>query len=424
MERSIRSLDIDTDFDAVRRIWREVRWIEKSDDQADAMRLFLDGGDSEVGIADGTPECLVVRRPGTITYDDNDLSMSAVAAVTTSHIGRKLGFASTLTARAVAAGAIDGAAVAALGMFEQGFYDRFGFATASYDHRSSFDPQSLGVSHVPYRTPVRLSVDDAADMAGALRNRLRHHGGVTLDGDTWFEAELRWQENLVALGYRDGTGELTHFFAGSLENEHGPLKISLLCYRSVDELMELLRLVRELGDQVRHVVMYEPAILQMQVLLEAPMRRDDRNATNAEPAARSSYVAWWQLRICDLAACVAARRWEGEPVEFDLRLTDPITEHLEVDWSAHDDGLRDLSGWSGIGGDYTVHIGSESTVDTGHSGALPLVECDVGALTRLWFGVAPASTLVATHRFSAPPDLVASLDRAFRLPPTLAGMLF
>ena len=117
-----------------------------------------------------------------------DVSMSAVAAVTTSHIGRKLGFASTLTARAVAAGAIDGAAVAALGMFEQGFYDRFGFATASYDHRSSFDPQSLGVSHVPYRTPVRLGVDDAADMAGALRNRLRHHGGVTLDGDTWLDS--------------------------------------------------------------------------------------------------------------------------------------------------------------------------------------------------------------------------------------------
>lgn len=424
MERTIRPLDVGADLVAVARIWREVRWIEQSDDHLAALRLFLDDADSEVGTADGSPECLVVRRPGTITYDTTDLSMSTIAAVTTSHVGRKLGFASTLTARAVAAGAIDGAAVAALGMFEQGFYDRFGFATASYDHNASFDPQALRLSHVPYRPPVRLGVDDTAEMAVALRNRQRHHGAVTLDGDAWVGAEIRWIEQPMALGYRDASGELTHFFVGSLGKEHGPLKISLLCYRSIDELLELLRLVRELGDQIRTVTMEEPAMLQMQTLLDEPMRHRQRAAADADPATRSSFVAWWQLRILDLAACVDARRWEGDPIEFDLRLTDPVTRYLGADDGLRRDETRDLTAWSGIGGDYTVRVAAESTVEPRRSGTRPLVECDVGALTRLWFGVASASTLVATENFTAPPDLVASLDRAFRLPPTIPGLEF
>lgn len=423
MERSIRPFDITIDLDAVTRIWREVRWIE-SDEQAAALPPFLDEAHSEVGTVDGTPECLVVRRPGTITYDATDLPMSAVAAVTTSHIGRKLGFASTLTARAVAAGAIDGAAVAALGMFEQGFYDRFGFATASYDHRASFDPQALHLSHVPYRTPVRLGADDAAGMAAALRTRMRHHGAVVLDGDAWVEAEFRWMEKPMALGYRNEHGEVTHFFAGTLGGEHGPLKIALLSYRSIDDLLELLRLIRELGDQVRSVIMDEPAILQIQTLLDSPMRHRQRMAANGDSSTNSSHLAWWQLRICDLNACVAARHWEGEPIEFDLRLTDPVTERLRDDATLRRDGVRDLGAWSGVGGDYTVCVAEESTVEAGHTGSRPLIECDVGALTRLWFGVAPASTLIATQRFAAPPDLVARLDRAFRLPPTLAGLMF
>lgn len=422
MERRIRPFDRERDFDEVVRIWREVRWIEANAEHTKGLGLFLDDVDSEVGTIDGTPECLVVQRPGRITYDDIDLPLMAVAAVTTSHIGRKLGFASTMTARAVAAGGSGGAAVAALGMFEQGFYDRFGFATGSYDHRASFDPQALRVGHVPYRTPVRLGVDDASDMAGALRNRMRHHGAVTLVGDAWQQGELLWTEELMALGYRDEAGELTHFFAGSMKGEHGPFEISLLAFRSIAELMELLRLLRELGDQVRSVIMHEPAMLQLQVLLDAPMRRRP-SSTPANAAHASSYVAWWQLRILDIAACVAARRWDGEPISFDLRLTDPVAGLLDPgDIDVVD--ARALGAWTGIGGDYTIRIAEESGVEPGHAGTLPLVECDVAALTRLWFGIAPASTLAATHRFSAPDDLIDRLDAAFRLPPTVPGIFF
>ncbi|WP_158412338.1 sterol carrier protein domain-containing protein [Ilumatobacter nonamiensis] len=412
MERRIRPFDHDRDLDDVVRIWREVRWIESGAEHAKAVGLFLEDVDSEVGTLDDTPECLVVRRPGRITYDTTDLPLVAVAAVTTSHVGRKLGFASTMTARAVAAGGHGGAAVAALGMFEQGFYDRFGFATGSYDHRAAFDPQTLRVGHIPYRTPVRLGPEDASDMAAALRNRMAHHGAVTLDGDAWQRAEISWIEDPIALGYRDETGELTHFLAGSLKEEHGPLDISMLAYRTIEELMELLRLLRELGDQVRSVVMNEPPMVQLQVLLDTPMRHRPQTRL---PGSESSYVAWWQLRILDLAACVAARRWEGEPIAFDLRLSDPVADHLDA---------ADLGGWTGIGGDYSIRIAAESTVDSGHRGGLPVVECDVGALTRLWFGVASAAALAVTHRFSAPSDLVDRLDHAFRLPPTVPGIYF
>lgn len=425
MDKAIRPLDRERDHDAIVRIWREVRWIDDTDEQATAMASFLadDDTEAEVGTLDGTPECLVVRRPGSITYDTTDVPLTAVAAVTTSHRGRKLGLASTMTARCIAAGALDGAAVAALGMFEQGFYDRFGFGTASYDHRTSFDPQLLRVDHVPYRTPVRLGADDAVEMAAAMRARLRHHGAVVLRGDAFVRAEFDWLEHPMALGYRDADGTLTHFFAGSLKDENGPLEISLIAYRSIDELMELLRLLRELGDQLRSVVMIEPAALTMQVLLDAPMRSRQRSIkSEMESVVRS--VAWWQLRIVDLLACVAARRWDGEPIEFDLTLSDPIETFFDHDRDlAIADDCTDLGAWRGVGGEYTIRLGTESSVEPGHSG-LPTIRCDVGAFSRLWFGVAPASTLHATDRFEAPTELTTRLDRAFRLPPTIAGLMF
>ena len=138
-------------------------------------------GAAEVGLIDGSAECLVHRTGGDLTYQSTPLDLCAITAVTTSHIGRKQGFASAMTARALQAGAADGAAVAALGMFEQGFYNRFGFGTGSADRIVTFDPSTLQVDRVPYRRPVRLSASDGAEMWEATRHRHRHHGAVTLD---------------------------------------------------------------------------------------------------------------------------------------------------------------------------------------------------------------------------------------------------
>src|SRR5690606_31344423 len=104
-----------------------IHWIDDSDRMARALEVFLDGADAVVGVLDGEAEALVHRTPGVIRYDDRDLPLAAITAVTTSVIGRNRGLATRLTRASVAEGARAGAAVAALGMFEQGFYDRFGF---------------------------------------------------------------------------------------------------------------------------------------------------------------------------------------------------------------------------------------------------------------------------------------------------------
>jgi len=347
-----------------------------------------------------------------IHVDRTSLPLCAITAVTTSHVGRRQRFASTMTARALRQGAESGAAVAALGMFEQGFYDRLGFGTGSYTNRFRFDPATLQVADAPARPPVRLGSEHTVEMHHALAQRLPHHGAVVLDAPRLMAAELGFLEHPVALGYRDDGGSLTHFLAGSMSDEHGPFAVSVLTYRSGAELRELLGLLRQLADQVHVVELTEPASLQLQSLLAEPLRHRNRTqGGTAENSARAD--AWWQARVLDLEPCVAAVRSCGEPVELDLELTDPVADHLP------DDG-----GWRGVGGRYTVVLGDPSSVAGRRAGDRPLLRCSVGTFTRLWFGVCPASALALTDGLDAPPELCERLDRAIRLPPFVPGFDF
>ena len=233
----ISSYDAERDFDAVVRIWREVGWID-SDSEAKAMEYFLDGTDCFVSLIDGSAECAVMTTPGLIRYQDVDLPLSLVSGVTTSLVGRKLGLASGLTAHAVGEAGRGGAAVSILGMFEQGFYDQFGFGSGSYEHHIRFDPASLQVD-VPYRPPVRLTVDDWEAVAAAFKARPRRHGGTTADPPGFIRAEMMWADKPFGLGYRSETGELTHFIWGRTKGESGPYRVQMLSYQTTDQLLEL-----------------------------------------------------------------------------------------------------------------------------------------------------------------------------------------
>jgi len=352
----------------------------------------------------------VQRSVGTLHHTDTPLPLCVIGAVTTSLIGRKQGFASVMTSRALQAGAEAGAATAALGMFEQGFYNRFGFATGSYDHMVSFDPQSLELAHIPYRAPVRLGPENAAEVQAAMAGRPLGHGAVVLHSVDIAQAEMTWPDNPFALGYRDDAGTLTHFLFGDLKDEHGPFRIQAMGYQNIEQLLELMRLLRELGDQIRSVKMIEPQLLQIQSLIEAPMRQVQRSQHTALES-RNEAIAWWQLRILDLAPCVAAHTWLGEPVRFNLELFDPLEHFLD-------------SGWRGISGTYVITVGAPSEVAEGSDPSRETVTCDVTAFTRLWFGICSATELRATERFAASDALCAKLDRAFPLPPTIPGWEF
>ena len=409
MDHRIRPYDEALDLDAVTRIWLEVGWLT-SIDKKPALKASLAAANTEVGLLDDEAECMVQWAPGSIRYQSTDLPLCAVTAVTTSTIGRKQGFASTMTTRALDQSAAAGCAVAALGIFEQGFYDRLGFAIADYDHQLSFDPTSLLIDHIPYRPPVRLSAGDWAEMHKAMAQRKLSHGAVVLDPPGLTKGEILSRDNPLALGYRDDNGTLTHFFFGQSSGEYGPLKIHALAYQSSGQLLELLRLLYELGDQIRSVRIIEPAHVQLQALLRNPMREIERSARSEHESFNHS-VAWWQLRILDVEACVAARSWVGEPVRFNLTLTDPIEDRLTGDWR-------------GTAGEYTIEIGAVSAASAGHQSGLPTMSADVGSFTRLWFGVRPPSVVAATDSIDAPDNLLAALDEALILPKLLPGWLF
>ncbi|MEM8767026.1 MAG: GNAT family N-acetyltransferase [Pseudomonadota bacterium] len=396
----IRPYDPKRDLRAVERIWYECGWVS-SPEEASYIKDFLGTGRCIVGCLNDTAECQVHTVPGTIRYLDDTLSLSAVTAVTTSRIARKQGFARVMTAQQLAAAAADGAQVAALGMFEQGFYDQVGFGTGSYENRLRFDPATLLVD-VPFRVPSRLHTDDWPAVHRAMTHRLSHHGAVNLEPPELMKAELAWTENHFGLGYYEGEA-LTHFIWGEAKDEHGPYEITAMAYRSVAELLELLALIRSLGDQVNTFVMQEPPHVQLQTLLKQPFRTR-RNTSNSAFENTQRAVAWWQVRLLDLPACLPHRSFSGEAFEFNLELEDPAASFLAD------------TNWQGAGGEFTVRIGSESSARPGLSARLPLLKASVNSFSRLFFGIASATQLGAGADFLADPALTRRLDDAFCLP--------
>lgn len=411
----IRPYEEARDFDAVKRIWYETGWID-GETAAGYLKGFLSINNCLTGVLDDAAECLVIATPGLIRYEDEDLRMCAVTAVTTSRVARKQRMAQQLTAQQLAAGAEAGDEVAVLGMFDQGFYDRVGFGTGSYVHTVKFDPASLLVD-AHFRPPRRLTKDDWKDVSAAMLARRRGHGGAVLNDPEIFKAELGWsqKDNGFGLGYYDGSeegSELTHFMWFVTDAvEHGPYSVVFCAYQSNDQLMELLALLKSLGDQVSMVEMQEPHDVQLQTLLKQPFRHR-RNSKASAFANQHNTSAWWQLRVLDVAACVAKRHWSGDEVAFNLELKDPVEPMLQD------------SNWQGCGGEYHVTLGAQSVAERGHRVGLPLLSASVNAFSRLLFGIAPASSLAITDDIQADPELFARLDEALLLPAMCLGWDF
>lgn len=398
-----RSYDSERDKQALHRLWRGIGWLQEGKEET--MDLFIASGRALVAEVDGEAESLSASVPGTIRYLGQELPLSAVTSVSTSRRVRGQGLAKRLTAQLVAADATEGALVSALGMFEQGFYDQLGFGTGSYENWISFDPAQLKVESAA-RVPRRLTADDWELVHRARLERRRVHGSCNLLPPEITESELRRTPNGFGFGYDDrSASRLTHcFWCWTREPLHGPYQVSFLAYQTWEQLLELLAVFKSFGDQVWLVRLREPPGLQFQDLLEQPFRRRGvSERTSFETTVRA--VAYWQMRVCDVAACLARTRLRGSDVRFNLQLSDPIERFL--DQSAP---------WRGISGDYVVTLGQSSGAEVGTDQALPTLKASVGAFTRMWLGVAPASSLAATDDLSAPQELLEELDWVLRLP--------
>ena len=409
-----RTFNFKQDLNAIKRIWREVGWVTE-DAPEKAMDIIFAVDDTVVGCINGKPECSVLAQSGTMRLDETDLPLCVIAAVTTSRIGRGLSFAQNLTAWQLARGAKKGAAVAALGMFDQGFYNKVGFGTGAYTNEFAIDPSSIDVSVKP-RTPSRLTEDDSRAMLNAMVNRPRKHGAVVIDNPHSARAECLLSENSFGLGYFAGK-TLTHFIWLAGEGEHGPYTVEKMGYSNGEQLVELLALLKSLADQIYSIKLREPPEIQLQSMLKRPFR-EQAIAEEGKYYAEQNTYAWYQLRILDLPACVSAVSFTGSPVRFNLSLTDPVTEVLQA---AKQITTKIREPWAGVAGDYVVEFGPQSgahSVPTGKlDKSLPTLSCSVNTFSRLLWGVAPATSLAISDGLRAPQTLLSALDPVFKTNP-------
>jgi hypothetical protein len=399
---NVRKYDAARDRDAAARIHRECGWLDEA--RPEIIDAFTGTGTALVADLNDEAEALTTTASGTMRYLEEDLPFCCVTGVATSRIARRQGLAGRTTAAALAADAAQGALVAALGVFDQGYYDRLGFGTGGYGHSVDFDPAQLKLDLRP-RVPQRFGLDDWERLHASRVARLKGHGSCTLDAPRLTWVEMQWRKDGFGLGYSDDPhGEPTHHFCCAPEGEAGPYHIHWLVYRTREQFLELMALLKSLADQVRLVKMCEPPGIQLVDLLERPRshevaRRSTRYATGLRA------FAWWQARMCDVVGCLARTRLDGPEARFNLTLSDPLEAYLDGD-----------APWRGVGGEYVLTLGPSSAAERGSDASLPTLTASVGAFTRLWLGVRSASGLAVTDELSASPELLAQLDRTLRLP--------
>jgi len=365
----------------------------------------MEGCRKRVCDLNGEAEALGLSSTGSIRYLDTGLPLSVIAAIATGYAGRRRGLASRLTAELVSLEASGGAAVSALGIFDQGYYDKFGFGTGPYETSISFDPATLKINRKT-PAPVRLSFDDFEQIHKSRVNRMPHHGSVIIDHPASTRAEMKWRESCFGLGFKnETTGELTHhFWANRSDGDHGPCQIQWMAYQNYSQFLDLMVLIRNLGDQFHLVRMTEPPEIQLQDFIDQPFR-NNRKTRKSKYETVNKGGAYWQMRICNLHDCLENTHLPDGEILFNLALADPIEKYLDDDVS-----------WRGIAGEYRITLGNNSGVEEGFADGLPIMKTTVGAFTRLWLGVSPATGLAVTDEIDAPSELLQKLNEVLCLP--------
>jgi len=397
-----RKFDYKKDKEAVYRILNEAGWVHDKDKDK-YLNEFLPKGDTWVATIDDEPEVMVVTSKGTIKYLDKEIQLGAVTGVVASFIARKQSIAGKLTANKIAMDAMNGAEVETLCIFDQGYYNKLGFGNGHYETVVEFCPAFMNIKR-KIGLVKRLTSKDGAVMHQNRLERMLQHGAVTLEEYTTL-AEFGEDDKNIGLGFVDENGKLTHHLAfWGKGKESGPIWIKWMAYQNLDQLMDLLALLKSLDDQIHIIEMIEPTEIQMQDFLDKPfLMKNITKGSKYQNGIRST--AFWQHRILDLQKCLEKTHLKCDDFSFNLELDDPIGKYISEEIE-----------WKGISGEYTISLGKNSKAESGFTSGLPTLNASVGAFTRMWFGIMPASTLVFSDGISAPKELLEKLDYAFQIP--------
>lgn len=407
----IRKYDKNKDKEACLRMFSEAGWIprDSSEETKDVALNFVETEGSFILEIRGEAESISSSKIGKIRYLNEDIDFAAIACVCTSRIARKLNSATDLVTKTITNLAEKGVVVCGLGFFEQGFYNRLGFGVNHYEYWVKFDPNNLNIEK-EFKIPYRLEKKDYKEIHKSLNNRLVKHGRCIINSSTHTRLFMELPENSFGLGYYNDEKELTHFFWSDSKGENGPYKIWMMAYENYDQYLELMALLKSLGDQVFAIEMRTPVDIQFQDFLKKPFRINQiTEKTEFENNMWS--VAYTQTRILDLEKCISKTKLYTDGPLFNLKLKDPIEKYLPED-----------SKWRGISGDYIISLGKISECKVGVDKKLPTLEASVGAFTRMWLGVKSATALSVTDELRASEELLCKLDIALRLPVPSPGI--
>ncbi len=399
MEGIIRPYSPKKDPPSIHRIWKECGWPLEDPAAADTL---MGSGNSMVYEINGSAESLVVSASARLHYAGSLLDHAAITAVATSRVARNIGAASRAVAATLSEEAFRGCATSGLGVFEQGFYNRLGYGSGTYEHWVSLDPAWL-VDFPKAAVPERFDVKNYKAIHQARLERRKTHGAVDILSPDVTRADMLAMKNTFCLGYRNGR-TITHCVVmfGS-ELDRGPYSVMCLVFRTYQQLRELLGLIKGFGDQIRQVRLREPKGIQIQDFLRKPFQLQSISRKGVFEAGIKA-VAYWQIRILDLAKCIGVMKCREE-LRFNLVIEDPVT-----------DFLPDGGTWRGCGGKYTVTLGSRSSIKKGFSKGLDTLTASIGDFSRYWLGVQTAEALNISGMFDAPETLLEKLDRVNPLP--------
>ena len=150
-------------------VWHDCGWSDKVD-ECELLDTFFKLGPSWVGIRDETVQSIVHTAAATIRYQETDIPLQAVTGVTTALQARRGGLAAKTLGHAMAAGVANGAIVSALGIFDQGYYDRLGYGSLDIMRFIRFDPKDIRGAAI-HRSPHRFSESDIEDIHNARSRR-------------------------------------------------------------------------------------------------------------------------------------------------------------------------------------------------------------------------------------------------------------